>query len=114
MEVRVGGIVTTTRSDGWFVARVQPGAYGVSVAEVGFLPASASGASVTAGQPVDLGAVVLLSGDVDGDGDVDTDDLTTVAGGTADLNGDGASDVLDLVHVGRNFGKTESHWPGAP
>lgn len=56
------------------------------------------------------GVITLLSGDADNDDLIDIDDATLIganigAGGTneEDINGDGAINVLDLVHVGRNY-----------
>jgi hypothetical protein len=52
----------------------------------------------------------LLSGDADNDHDIDNADATLIganigtnAGDDRDVNGDGTVNVLDLVHVGRNF-----------
>jgi hypothetical protein len=56
------------------------------------------------------GVITLLSGDADNDHDIDNADATLIganigtnAGDDRDVNGDGTVNVLDLVHVGRNF-----------
>ncbi len=59
------------------------------------------------------GTVTLTAGDATGDFLVNSDDSDDIAddfGGAAttsetDINGDGTVNVLDLVHVGRNFGE---------
>lgn len=63
----------------------------------------------------DLGTIPLFAGEVTDDGDplsaatIDLLDSTAIglsiggAGGPEDVNGDGAVDVLDLIHVGRNY-----------
>ena len=60
-----------------------------------------------------LGTITLLSGDADNDDLIDNDDATMIGAnlGTSgaledDVNGDGTINVLDLVHVGRNFTST--------
>lgn len=64
----------------------------------------------------DLGEIVLLAGDLDGDGDVDADDEQTMKQAfgrpvsdnpVADLNADGVIDVLDLALLGSNWGLTD-------
>jgi predicted RNA-binding protein with TRAM domain len=54
--------------------------------------------------------VILYSGDVNDDGNIDILDVTTIgiAGtsseGEVDLNHDGLVNIYDLIHVGRNYG----------
>ncbi|MCI0794090.1 MAG: hypothetical protein J4O03_11555, partial [Chloroflexi bacterium] len=62
-----------------------------------------------------LGKIVLLAGDLDGDGDVDAEDERAMKRAfgrpvsdnpVADLNADGVIDVLDLALLGSNWGLT--------
>jgi len=68
----------------------------------------------------DDGAVtVTIAGDVDGDRDVDSSDLSTLSdaygsepsgsngNSNCDINNDNKVDVLDIYYVGRNYGKTD-------
>jgi hypothetical protein len=59
--------------------------------------------------------VMLLAGDIDGSGTIDTLDLDKVAekfntmvaeDEPSDINGDGIIDIYDLVWVGKNFGES--------
>jgi hypothetical protein len=59
------------------------------------------------------GTITLKAGDADNDDAIDIDDATLIGanigtGGTLeeDVNGDGAINILDLVHVGRNYSST--------
>ncbi|QPC81337.1 hypothetical protein G4Y79_16745 [Phototrophicus methaneseepsis] len=59
------------------------------------------------------GTVTLNAGDADDDGDIDNTDATAIGanystnpGDDKDINGDDILNILDLVHVGRNFGQT--------
>jgi hypothetical protein len=63
-------------------------------------------------EPVYLGTLTLLAGDVNADNQIDIIDLTYIAGhyhGTdslADLNGDGRVDLIDLVLAAGNYGRS--------
>lgn len=57
------------------------------------------------------GTISLKAGDADDDGDIDNADATTIGanmstnpGDDKNINGDSTINILDLVHVGRNFG----------
>ncbi len=78
-----------TDSKGDFSIEVAPGTYTVTAVMPGFLPAVKSNVVVEPGEVEDVGTVLLLAGD---------------------LNGDGIIDIRDLVILGRNFGRTESPW----
>lgn len=59
------------------------------------------------------GTITLKAGDADNDGDIDNADATAIGanmgtnpGDDKDINGDGTINILDLVHVGRNFQST--------
>ena len=67
------------------------------------------------GDGVELGEILLLAGDLVGDGDVDSEDKRVMKQGfgctisdnlVADLNADGVIDVLDLALLGTNWGLT--------
>ena len=53
--------------------------------------------------------ILLLAGDIDGDGVVSIDELEEILNnfggseGVSDLNGDGIVDIFDLVLVGLNY-----------
>jgi hypothetical protein len=58
------------------------------------------------------GTITLLAGDADNDGDIDNTDAALIGsnystnpGDDQDINGDDVINILDLVHVGRNFGE---------
>jgi hypothetical protein len=61
---------------------------------------------------LDMGEIVLLGGDMNGDNRVDILDVSYIgsrfgtADARADVNGDGTVDILDLSVVGANFGRT--------
>ena len=66
---------------------------------------------------VDVGEIVLLGGDVNGDDCIDVRDLSLVAwhldddDPQADINGDGDVDILDLSLLATNFGQVgPSSW----
>ena len=80
--------VATTDADGNFSFEIEAGTYVVKVVYPGYLPATKS-ASGYPGDEIDLGEVLLLGGDLDGDGVVD---------------------VRDLVLAALNLGQTESTW----
>jgi len=98
----------------WNTASVPYGNYTISA-----YASPVSGETDTADNTYINGAVfVTIAGDIDGDGDVDYDDLIIIAGayGTcegdpsyvpeADLNGDGCVDYDDLILLAGNYGTT--------
>lgn len=84
----------------------------VTASMPGYLPAQKTG-EAEAGQAVDLGTITLLGGDADHDGDIDADDLSTIADhfnttyASSDINNSGLVDIYDLVLAGKNFGKAQ-------
>lgn len=109
-----------TETDGSFTIDDLPaGAYTITIAKPGYLPAERTSVTVAAGSPTVLSEVTLLGGDASGNGKVDISDLTIVARNFnsllpaesgADINGDGKVDLFDLALVGANFGKVQSPW----
>ena len=86
----------------------------------GFLPAART-VEVESNGLIVVPKAVLLGGELTGNSHVDVEDLLVVveafgpnAGAvdapSADVSGDGDVNVLDLVLLARNFGKSESEW----
>jgi hypothetical protein len=77
------------------------------------LPARADLTIPQTGAPLNLPEVSLILGDIDGNHSIGLEDATLVGMSmgdaphpyNADLNGDGQTNVLDLVLVARSFGK---------
>ncbi len=113
-----GTLVTTTDSSGNFAFVDAPhDTYTMNADSPGYLSATCEGA-VHASDPTALADAVLLAGDID---DSDTIDITdavaigAVFGSTdpqvADLNLDGVVDILDLILMAANFGRTAAENP---
>jgi hypothetical protein len=107
-----GNIGALSAADGSFtLSGLTPGTYAISLSRPGYLPAQFTDLQIGEGDVVHLPDVLLLGGDLNQDGRVDTHDLSLMAGslGTeaalADLTGDGIVDIQDLVIVGLNFGR---------
>jgi hypothetical protein len=119
VRVLADGAATVTSESGHFALELEEGTYTIQVTMPGYLTATRSGVSAAPGGVTDLGTVVLLGGDVDRDGGIDTDDLWPFIGsfnttGTdlpTDINADGIVDIRDLVLVGKNYGRDSSPWP---
>jgi hypothetical protein len=119
--VSAGGVSTTTGSDGRFtLTGVPPGTHTVRASMTGYLYSEKVGVAVTAGGTVGVPPVQLLGGDACSmlfgppDCKVDLFDLVLLGkfyGSSpptdvrADLNGNGAVDIYDLVMVGLNLNK---------
>ncbi len=88
------------------------GIYQVTAWKQGYLRARRTGVSYAPEQPLDMGTVTLLGGDVVPDETVDICDVTYIAsrfGGTdvlADITGDGQVNILDLTVTAANFGRS--------
>ena len=92
--------------------------YSLLADSAGFLAAScdgvAHGTDLTTLEPV-----VLLAGDIDGDGVIDITDAvaigtafgSTAEGEVANLNQDTAVDILDLILMAANYGQTSAENP---
>jgi uncharacterized membrane protein len=100
---------TVTNDIGNFSLSLPEGTYDVDVTMSGYLTAHVSGFQVIAGQTNLLSDIILLAGDIDGDGVVGVDELVEILNsfgsseGGGDLNGDGIVDIFDLVLVGMNY-----------
>ncbi len=108
----------TTNGEGNFeITGVTPGTYTFRADAVGYLPAVCTGAPVVA-PLTELAPVKLLAGDVDGNGVIDITDAVAIgtafgnaaSNPAADLNDDGAVNVLDLILLAVNFGAETSTW----
>ncbi len=106
---------TTTSADGAFqFANVAAGAYTVKMIGEGHLSAVYTFTLGAGG--ITLNAVTLVAGDADGSGVIDLVDAGTIGANykmpappaptSADFNADGSINLIDLVLVGKNFGKT--------
>jgi hypothetical protein len=112
-----GGQGALTMPDGTFeLPALAAGGYNVDVTHPSYLRAGPRPFSVTTGNTLNLGNVLLLGGDCDGDDKINIMDAAMVALSfallsgragfepRADINGDGVVDIFDLVMVGNNFG----------
>jgi len=117
VKVVVSGIEATTNDAGQFtVAGVPAGTWAVTVSVPGYLSHTGQ-VAISSTTPHATINVVLVSGDLNGDGRINILDVVIVSeafgsasGGAnwdarADINLDGKVDILDLVAVTRNFGK---------
>ncbi len=106
---------TTTGADGAFqFANVAAGAYAVKMEAAGHLSAVYTFTLGAGG--ITLNAVTLVAGDADGSGVIDLVDAGTIGANykmpappaptSADFNGDDSVNLIDLVLIGKNFGKT--------
>lgn len=88
------------------------GTYQVTAWKQGYLRARRTGVSYEPGQPLDMGTVTLLGGDVVPDETVDICDITYIASrfgrtdALADITGDGQVNILDLTVTAANFGRS--------
>lgn len=90
------------------------GSYGVTAVGVHHLRIAKTVEIITAGQLIDLGSLMLIGGDTDGNGSIDVADAALIginfelpvnpAPAEADVNLDGFVNVRDLAIVGGNFG----------
>ena len=129
-EIAVSGILVTahidktyTLADGHFelVASHGEGFYTLTAFAPGYLAAESDRPiQVTMDSITEIGRVVLLGGDVNGDNQIDVRDLAYIAwhfdrvdnDPAADINGDGRVDISDLTLTAGNFGQTgPTTWP---
>jgi hypothetical protein len=108
------GEQTLTAADGSFALA---GADSLSFKFPGYLSAQVDAQALSqdlegeAGQPLALGTLTLLAGDVNADNRIDILDLAYIArffnagDALADLNGDGTVNILDLVLAASNYGR---------
>jgi hypothetical protein len=109
----------TTNDAGMFRFEDIPGGdYSFTAAKPGFLAAVCPSRVITEGEMVTLGAVELLAGDINGDGEVGIEDATAIglvfgstgSGLVEDLNDDGQVDIIDVILLAANYGKTIQTW----
>ena len=110
---------TTTDANGDFIfASVEFGTYTFTADSAGFLAATCADVAHDSGLTI-LADVVLLAGDINGDGEIDVTDAvaigsafgSTTPGEVADLNVDGIVDILDLILMSVNYGQTSAANP---
>lgn len=108
-----GSVVTSLAAadNGAFELELLPGAYRVRISAAGFLGAQGQ-VTLAAGQVVKFPVITLLAGDLDGNNVIDQFDALTIGmnynanlPAEADLNADGAINLLDLRLLARNYRK---------
>jgi hypothetical protein len=114
--VRASSYSAVSATGGYFNLALPPGSYAVTITMNGYLPATCPAVAITAGVTISSAEVMLLSGDVDGDCDVDLFDLVAVAANFnqqppapppyVDLNSDGQINILDVVMLASNYGRS--------
>jgi len=97
---------------------LRDGDFTISLASESYVQ-SCQDANVAEGNAVNLGAIELLAGDINGDGSIDIADFTFMAAryrssqgdadydAKADLNKDGVINIQDLAILGSHFGSTQ-------
>jgi hypothetical protein len=100
--------------DGTFTLSAAAGDYILRLSAPGYLTAQKP-VTLFAGQPIDVAAAILPSGDINADNTIDALDLISLGAAyetsfpqppAADLNGDGYVDLFDLTLLARNWRKT--------
>jgi len=120
-SVTLGPLAATTDASGTFAfVNVGQGEHVLTIEAQGYLPATRT-VEVESDGLIVVPQAALLGGELIGNSHVDVEDLLvvveafgsdtpTVDAPSADVSGDGDVNVLDLVLVGRNFGRSESEW----
>jgi hypothetical protein len=118
VTIQLGLDTAVAAADGSFsFSDVQPGIYTLSAHAAGYLTARAAGLDVNGGDALDLDELLLLAGDVNGDGVVEADDFDIIiaefgnsppSNSSVDYSGDDRVDVRDLVLAAGNRGKSEA------
>jgi hypothetical protein len=109
---------STTNPDGTFHLTAPGGTYAIVASAEGFLSAQGSVSPVN-GSVLSMPVVSLIAGDIDANGVVDQTDGLTVrmnynqtTPAAADVNNDGAINILDLGIVAQNYGRSGAlPWP---
>lgn len=109
---------TTSATGDFAFADLDLGTYTLTARRPGFLSATCTAVSHNS-NPTILAPVTLLAGDITGDGVIDVTDATALGraiggngvGAAADLNRDGAVNVLDLILLAVNFGQSAAAHP---
>ena len=114
VTIRVADRSVTTQADGSFaLLDVPPGRHAVTASMQGFLSGLRAQVEVTAGGHAQLGQISLLAGDVNGDDEIDLIDLVLLgrefgksppSDPRVDLTADGKVNIFDLVLLGGNYG----------
>lgn len=113
--ISAGAHSTASNTGGYFNLALPPGSHAVTIAMNGYLQAYCPAVGISAGVTTVAAEATLLSGDVNGDCDVDLFDLVAVAANfnqtppvappQVDLNSDGQVNILDVVMVASNYGR---------
>ena len=121
VTVQLGLDTVVTTADGTFsFSDVPIGIYTLLADTPGYLAARVTALEVPDGDPVDAGLLVVLAGDVNNDGTVDSADFDAIASElgnspprnpVVDYSGDGKVDVLDLVLATGNRGNSDVGGP---
>jgi hypothetical protein len=107
-------IVSTPLEDnGAYALEAPVGTYTLRISAPGYLAAKKS-VTLVAGTPLSVAKIILLAGDLNGDGSVDALDLISLGAAfeispplsAADLNADGRVDIFDLTLLAINWRKT--------
>ncbi|WP_440053911.1 dockerin type I domain-containing protein [Pseudoalteromonas sp. T1lg65] len=119
VKVFVNGKLITVAADGTFEASATPGEIVIRIEAEGFLPAEKTLQLSFSDTLTDLGNIVLVGGDSNGDERIDNTDLamlqdayrSTKVGGfpytpSLDFNRDERINLQDLTILGRNYGKS--------
>lgn len=113
--ISAGDHSTSSDAGGHFNLPLPPGSHALTIAMNGYLRANCPAVVITSGATLAAADVTLLSGDVNGDCDVDLFDLVAVAANFGltppappphvDMNSDGQINILDVVMVAVNYGR---------
>ena len=113
--VEIGGQRVEVKADGTFVLPAE-GTFDVVIRKAGCLTVTVRGVTMENGE-VDLGEIVLVAGDVNGDNKINISDMgafrqefgktgENITNALTDVNGDGKVNIADMGIFRQNFGKT--------
>lgn len=114
----VNSTATTVANGDFTFTDLEFGLYTLTARRPGFLSATCTNVNHSS-TATPLASVTLLAGDVTGDGVIDITDAAALGqaiggngvGAAADLNRDGAVNVLDLILLAVNYGQSEAAHP---
>jgi hypothetical protein len=114
----LGSTATTSATGDFAFPDLDFGVYTLTARRPGFLSATCTGLNHNS-ETTTLALVTLLAGDITGDGMIDVIDAAALGraiggngvGAVADLNQDGAVNVLDLILLAVNYGQSAAAHP---